>query len=293
MLKDLGIEWKGIVNVGDAASYKADILILNVPIEFLFDPREWWGLFHEIGHIVSLVDKRFFDVDDSESKYFFHHVIGVKENDVEWIDLLDLTWEVAADIFDYQFGFNADLTIYHKVVWEYLGNFLASKKITDEKIANYIFRSVCISIYDRLRANMNGVQEITAENVDQDVRTLLENENVKKLGKELIANDTFLSETTLKILKFKTLLMHFRRQFGQFDELVKAKRDYMQSAEFDSIIQTLRKGQIYWGKITYPETIIYSMKKEGAQTFESSIALILTFWHAYVQQFALTQTDVS
>jgi len=287
MLRRFGMEWKGFVNAGEAASFKADLLVLNMPTEYLFQPQEWWGLFHEIGHIYTLVEKEVLDSNNPTIKDFMQRVVAVKRGEPEWLDLLGFSWEVAADIFDYQFGFNCDYETYRRVTWQYLKKYMASRPAPQSEQVTYIFRSLCTSLYDWLRRTQEGKPEaITQELVRPKIEDLL-----GFLRKDIgistsIPNELMSSKVIPSILRFRPLLTHLLEHFERFRQIVTTQSEYLRSAELAQAIATISKGQIYWGDIDYPEVVIYTLKKDKIMDFKAKIALILTFWHSYVRRFA-------
>lgn len=288
MLSDLGIGWKGFVSAGEAASFKADLLVLNIPIEYLFQPEEWWGLFHEIGHIYTLEEENIFDCDNPIIRDFMERVVAVKRGEPDWVDMMALAWEVSADIFDYQFGFNCDYETYHRVIWQYLKKYMASRNASSmEQVTSYVFRSLCVSLYDFLmKQQKSNPNTITQDLVESKLNNLF-----ATLKTEIGINDNILSEiTSAKVvpstLRFRTFLAYLLERYGVFEDVAKAKSEYIESPKLAETIEILKRGQIYWGTIDFPEAIIYMFKKNNINDFNARIALILTFWHNYVNHFA-------
>ncbi len=288
ILNDFNIKWSGFVNAGEAPSFKAELLVLNIPIEYLFYPEEWWGLFHEIGHISTLVDKTLFDYDEPEVQDFIHRVIAVPDNTQEYDDLMALIWEVAADIFDYKFGFIQDIETYYKVVWEYLEKYYTFKKLSSKEHLTYFFRSMCIFLYNLIYDSKKLTFEEVNDQVIKETAEKLVDLLKKNLGKNSrfpFEKETLVAEILPTMIRFKDLLRYFSRKYTKFNKLIEEKKSYLSSQEMLLVLDTLKKGQVYWGRIQFPEMLIYKFKKENVRGFRPNTALILTFWHNSVSRF--------
>lgn len=284
MLADFGSSWKGIVNAGDAKTYKADLLLLNIPMNCLFKPTKWWGLFHEIGHIVTYASKEFFDQDDDEVKIY---LLPFSESHISWLKYEELLGEVLSDIYAYVFGFVLDIETNRKMVTSYLVDEPRAKSLNKDvlKSEKYLFRLHAVNLFHEAYRD-NAFNELSdPKRIKHSIEGLINNDVYANFKKAIIGEykedkmDIYLSH-------FSYLLVYCNNKLSKYRELINDKKEYSNSEEVDSILGQLKKGYVYEGEIKYPEVLIYRYTKDEINDYKSDIALIMTFWNIYIKQWS-------
>jgi hypothetical protein len=147
-----------------------------------------------------------------------------------------------------------------------------------------VFCRAKVLVYDFLQQNkQRNAEAITRGLIEGKLSDLLASLN--DLGvKTNINYEQALARAVPSVLRFQTLLVYLFQHYERFDDLLKAKNEYLRGTQLQHAMATIKKGQIYWDIIDYPELIIYLFKKENITDFKAKIALILTFWHNYVRR---------
>lgn len=277
MIENIGFEWNGIVNAGEYSTYRSDMQVLNIPIECLFRPKRWWGLFHEIGHFVALQHKFLEFEERGDLKDFMDRVMGISENHADFHDFGDLCWEIVADIFDFKFGFIADINTYFSALWNYLlTDYYVKTTVSQSEKNKHLFRSFYVYLYNKLFIEKENVESLD-KNLREEMAKFLD---LLKQQVPQHSGDLFLDETINKIIDSSLTFLPLLQYIGKKYESLKQKTRANDS-EIDSIINTLKRGQVYWEEIRNPEMIVYRLKKEGIYDFKVNMATILSFWNSF------------
>lgn len=295
MLQNIGLMWNGIVNAGEYNTYRSDLQVLNIPLESLFIPKRWWGLFHEIGHIATL-NSDLLDFKDKTLEDFLGRIVGISKDHPEFPDFVDLCWEISADIFDYKFGFLKDMETYFGALWKYLEDYIKIKDVSENKKEKYLFRSFYVYLYDFIFNNKN----CDFESLDKKKIEIYFNGFVKFLNDvkkqkslpEISISEKISDKIVFTALSFRPLLLHLHNKYSQIvrhEKLI----DIAFSEETNQIIDTIGKGQIYWQNIEHPEIIIYRLKKENISNPKTNIATILSFWNTFHLRFGKDLDEIT
>lgn len=282
MLRNIGLEWKGIINAGEYNSYRSDIQVLNIPLESLFIPKSWWGLFHETGHVATL-SGNLLDLKDKTMEELAGKKIGISKDHAEYPDFVDLCWEISADIFDFKFGFLNDISTYYKVLWEYLEEYVKVRDISERKKEKYVLRSFYVYLYDRIvneDCKFESIDNNTIESYFKEFIDFLNGIKKQNALPEIQVSKKTQDKIILTSLSFRNILLHLSKKYStiaRYDDQIST--DTME--EIDRIIDTLKKGQIYWKEIKHPEIIIYRFKKEDITGLKINTATILSFWNTF------------
>ena len=150
ILERVNVHWPGFVIVGFDHRYMHHEEILNVPLKVIFAPHEWWGLFHETGHV-------YFNLTDTlnfNDKYIADKIeLDIAIPKKEWAQYKDYTKflsELAVDVFDFQICFLEEWDLYIKSIWGYLVDIVKNTHQSHEQsvqIGNYLLRSFFVYIY--------------------------------------------------------------------------------------------------------------------------------------------------
>lgn len=96
----LGMKWNGFFISGFLnKEYSCRTEIINLPFECLFKPEEWWGVFHEMGHVAFWNPKNL----NFNHPNILNAVEAATKNrrrPEEIIHWKNLAWELGADVFD-------------------------------------------------------------------------------------------------------------------------------------------------------------------------------------------------
>lgn len=284
MLEKLGMSWNGIVNAGESETYRSELMVLNIPIDCLFAPKKWWGLFHEIGHVVAL-NSDLLNFSDTPLKDFQMKNMGIFKENSDFTEFAELCWEISADIFDYTLGFVTDIETYFGAVWKYLDKeYSQIEDVSEQEKIEHLFRSFYVYLYDLIfqkkQISFDSLNEKNLEKYFKDFVCFLNGIKSAESLSEINPSDKTSKKVIFSSLIFKPFLFHLHNKYSKIVPQVNLQ-EYAYNRKTNEILDTLKQGKIYWKKIEYPEIIIYRLKKEKLNNLKLNIATILSFWNTF------------
>ncbi len=261
-LKYTGFAIAGFHNEG----YYAIDQIINIPLNLLFHPEEWWGLFHEIGHAILWHNDLISIPKDKRILKYLKSLDGLAINET-YAETLNFLQEIGSDMFGFYFCYEKQLLPYLKNIIVYLG---------EREIFNPSHTLRLFSIYmgyKYLNVNIRVFDSIS----ESDVTDFYD----------------FLKKHAIKIpqsgqWKDGELLRAFKR-FAPFikifhDTYVKKIKSFRRIDEsVNSALRSILKGQIYHHQIMNPERLIIKFKENEnlmKKNFSARIAAILSLWNS-------------
>jgi len=317
-----GCQWAGFVVFGLTTDYLRSTLgVLSLPHRVMFNPEEWWGVFHEVGH-----EYAYLKGQDLTSQGGWRKIIqGVYQlpnepypgqEHVETV-YAHLTWEVLSDIFDLVFGFGGCWELYQHTVIEYLLNFSivedlphsvdagyslgVGSKLRD-KIESYVVRLIATKCYSM---GWESSEDVRIADLVQEVKPLFER-ILAGIALNATESDESRKEQVDKILDPKNLKACCERGGLwrlMFSEPGKAliknffERGEHANCEADKEFEPLKSGCVL-PSLTKPAALVtYLLKLRrqtgGALATNVRIAAILSLWNAYAAGLPMKVNDLA
>ena len=269
IMQRLDLHWEGFVIAGGTSYYHA-VEVINVPLDSLWDPREWWGVYHEIAHAI---------IDHASSHFgpgvkVINSFLTQKDRPEWWLYLLN---ELTAEVIGYEIGFLGDFPLFMEKLW---GHLLAGTdgEGNNGKIETYIFRTFFTELYDGL-FNKRNISDGDWRNTDFLFSRMIDHMvNIEGLfGERLhIKDKDFIAGKSLFTLRDLLGYAHHIRKMTE--EINNYKKVITESnPKTDAIVESIDNGTVYWGGIDFAEQIIYRINQMSNFNFSSKIATILSF----------------
>ncbi|GMT49428.1 MAG: hypothetical protein IEMM0008_0967 [bacterium] len=289
--------WPGFLIAGFDHKYMHHDEILNLPLKLIFTPKEWWGLFHETGHVYMNLSNTI-NFDD---KTIIKKIEDVGVVKLEWYKYTKYTKflsELFADLFDFKVCFIEEFALYIKSVWGYLIQEInntrqGSKK--REQLADYLLRSFFVYIYNKLcENNLRNGKSLKYKEIDYMFR----NDFLPLLYKLVPASEgvikkdeqNFSYEIPLRFADVKWFLNVSYKKAARLGEETSSLKKIFHSNQLLSQIKLLEKGYIIPpDDILDPTLLILKMKeRDKHQSFRSQIAAILSLWGFYNKNYVIS-----
>jgi hypothetical protein len=271
-------KWYGFINVDDPKFAHFNQVII-CPTDALWEPEQWWALYHEIGHIILEQvpwTKRENPVISSfllnmPSPRIWHHFI----------------MELYAEVFGFIFGFFSNFELYLEVLWEHLINIEPSQK-EFTPLWPYIIRSYFVKLFD-LCFRKSSIAEKDFQNEVWLYNGLLEHiKEIQRIignAKKWTDNEKlFFSANHCQTLKeLFPLANHLHMQLKD-EELKKkitfAPQNFTKNPIIQQAMETIMDGRVFLENVPSPESLLYQIVlNRGSMDFHKRIAAVLTFWN--------------
>jgi hypothetical protein len=305
--------WQGFAN-SSSRRFFSSVEIINVPYSCLYSPTDWWGIYHEIGHIFILdnEDKAFLTKETDAVKSFLTKTKG----EHNWFDLIE---EIAAEIIGFELGFYGDFDLFARRLWEYLKLVLQEDRtyehdpasFSEHRVKQYFIRSFCVKLYN------DHVLGDAALDVFEDADLMYEKfyEHIQWVYGNVLGQKTprsmmcFLAARYAKpLMLLKDVLVHIRGYLhgdGEngwpLPEKSETKKDRGQEkTNTGHVVEAILEGKVWTRKVNYPEAILYWLMQEEYQagghvrkklSVQQEVAAILTFWNLYRRELSQTRFD--
>jgi hypothetical protein len=275
-----GLEWKGFVVSGWSEKFLSFDQVINVPSNSLWDIYEWWGIYHEIGHVLinsvrGLINFRVPEI----KRWLLNNVPESAQN--HWLNILS---ELAAEVIGFEMAFYGDFDLFMKRVWNLISDL--EPIFTDLMgLYFYSFRTFFVWLYDNhfRRKNISKTQfedcEFCFREYQRHIKTA-----AKIMGKNF-PDVNFKPKEDAKLLcklyEFAQLLHLFLSEYK-----LSGKESELNEKNTKEVFESIRAGRIWLGSIRSPSAVLYKIwntnwnTEENKIPFESQIACILSFWNA-------------
>jgi len=274
IFEGIGIKWPGYVVIGKQYNYHHSYKILSIPVNYAFNVDQYWGLFHEICHVIILTEDNIFQESftTSEEKELLQQIGKISR-------------EIYCDLFDYQCGFLGDYDLYRNTVPAYLASQIKSLS----EIEGYLLRFLCVTCYHKaknretFRINDSELERISSL--------------IIRFFNEAIKHSDILDEYQSNLNQLKQKIMNSYEQMifvlesfkNYYDEKLVSfctdRQAELKSSTFNDTFKNIMKGQI--ASIQHPQLIILAMLRKRAKgrniPFNANVAAIQSFLNCYYE----------
>ncbi|MBF0457933.1 MAG: hypothetical protein HQK99_08575 [Nitrospirae bacterium] len=264
VLEKLGIgrKWNGFVTIGRHNYYSHSWDVLAIPIDTAFRVEKYFGIFHEIGHLILLLQSndKIIDLD------------GIS-NEKEERPMLE---DMFCDLFAFLCGFLGMYDLYVDTIMPYVANIL-KKHYNREHIEKYALRLLVVMsfhmIRDDKRDKIDSAAELLLEKYFEEIK---DKRNIPlkrkiiddfKKSKELFC-DVFIGS-------FRKIENILENTFNKQRKSVYHSKEYKQ--QFDKILcgNTV-------DDLRYPHLVVLSMIENSSKlSFKAETAAIRSFINYY------------
>lgn len=282
LLKHTPFTWKGFTTSGPPLFYNFREVI-NVPPNALWGLDLWWGLYHEIAHLI--VDKipNLINEDVKELKPF----LCQKRNEVSWLDLLT---EMTAEYLGFAMGFYGNYDLFLKKLWSYLSQ-LTPQQTLPAELQFYAVRSFFVDIVDRhYNREPHEVTKDKIEDLDWVYSQICKHiDSIAVIcGQKSPEMQEFFSNKYYIAANYASI---FRELYSWLDlklmPLVKElqfhdNKDHLEERNTTDALNCIYQGKMFDGELLYPQSVLYKVlnRYDGNEVpFNVSMAVILTFWN--------------
>ena len=268
--ESLNIKWIGYVVIGRQYSYDHIARVLSIPVDATFSVDQYFGLFHEIGHVI-IRNKEYFKASPLPEHLIelFDHKGG-------------LSREIFCDLFDYQCGFLGYYSLYEKTVPHYLAELMKKKDITIDIVEKYVLRFLCVTIYQN-----NYMQNHASKTKLVNLTKKILNKFLKESGAEQQfenEKEDLVSRLVYSANEMNDVLLVFNKLYTQKLSVFCQKRiETFSSNKFKAQFKQIMNGQIVHD-LDHPQLVVLAMlKKKQTQEipFKAHVAAIQSFLNCY------------
>lgn len=291
--------WLGFINVWREEYFSQLDQVIYVPQDSLWEPTDWWPLWHEIGHIV--IERDAAGDFISNDSNLIRAIVSEKIDPKAWQNNLV---ELAAEVIGFELGFCEDYDLYLECFWSHIYSVRESLADTSG-VEPYAFRSFFVDLwvkyYKQSCHNDDGQKSILINLFDDDWihNSLLEHfSRIEKIINDKFPADNFKIEdkdflVALNIQQVKDQHSYGFRISKALEKhkskglIVCSSKDWM-NEDSNFVVDTLLKGEVYWGDIQYPEAVLCNLLRKNfdklivKEKFQFSMATILTFSNGFL-----------
>lgn len=268
------LEWKGFMIAGlRNQGFSSHTDIINLPFDILYRPDDWWGLFHEVGH-VAFFDTSFIDLGGEEIQGHFVKLVPNQEDEDRVVRWKSLIWEVGADTFDLYFCYGKDIDFYLSNIWSYI----APPKVKLDDL--HFIRYFCVYQYWQYMLQRRNRYFPSKINLEEDVKKF--REKLKGLNLKIPKSKQVYVSAEKAFDGIKKMIEIFHREYSKKAPLKNLNKD-LKSKETKESTNCVLKGQVFLKPIKSPATFILGLKKRQPEmTFQARMAAILSLWNTAV-----------
>lgn len=281
-----GTRWPGFVSIGPV--FSTDDRVINVPLACITSPKDYWGLYHEIGHVFIAHNPQWISLDSEPVRRLVEEHKGAL-GDALINGILRFLMEAAAEVIGFQLGFYGDVDEFMRCAWNYFGKIFSGR---DAALQPYVMRTFCVEMFHHIFRSPDkaNVWRNFGSNMD-DAHDFLYGrmkahiDKVEKITGKRLGDDFFVCDNIRFLHNVIFVLQGLNRFLTDKFDLPKIREldDRNTRLVFDSIHQ----GNVWTGKIRYQEAILYHcLKMEQDMTVPQAISLVLTFWYAGTKKIA-------
>lgn len=272
MFQGIDIDWHGYVVIGRQYMYNHSEEVLSIPSNRAFEVSQYFGLFHEIGHVVNLKKADFWkeEYDSEQEKELLS-------------SYRDTTKEIFCDLFDFQCGFLGDYQLYNGEIPRYLVEFLKNQRRTKIKTEEYLLRLLCVTVYNRLRAGTDTSEEEAAgilEGIFESLASRLSFVDEQRRDRHVVFDDVLYSYDSVK-----SIISQFSEYYeDKFSKFCADRKAVFGSSQFLRQFKQIMNGTIVHD-LSHPQLVVLKMLEEktrGAKIpFRANVAAIQSFLKTY------------
>jgi len=278
-----GNGWQGFINAWESKFFHLNEVIY-VPIEALWNPLDWWAVYHEIGHV--LIDKNFFPILSNTEHPIIKSFLENKIYPNLWIDMLS---EFCAEIIGYELCFFDDYDLFFDNLWKYL-KAIKHTQADSFCLDVYIVRSFFVYLWSlckpKFPTDLPFKEKYGALTSDEATFFELFISHIERVEAifEPIQRRSFIAAGNIGLFKdiiyFATELSDTVMGYqGKTVEGFPSSR-WLGDSEVIDAYDCIVSGEPYPGTVKCPEAILYKLLKNygNSMSNEAMIATILTFF---------------
>ena len=272
IFQGVDFDWHGYVVIGRQYLYNHSEEVLSFPSHRAFEVSQYFGLFHEIGHVVSLKKEGFWKeryTSDQEKELLSSY--------------RDTTKEIFCDLFDFQCGFLGDYQLYYKAIPPYLFEFLKNQRRPMMKTEEYLLRLLCVKVYDRLTGGIDTSEEDAASILEVIFNSFTSN---LPFGAELRKDQqVFFDDVLYSFDSMKPVVRQFHKYYeDKFLKFCTNRKAILASSRFLNQFDQIMSGTIVHD-LGHPQLIVLKMLEKKIRNedipFRANVAAIQSFLKTY------------
>jgi hypothetical protein len=252
--------------------------VIQVPIYTLWNPQNWWTLYHEIAHIWIDVLPQVVSREVPEIQEF----LVIKSNPRHWLGKL---MELAAEVVGFELGFFGDYDLFFKLYWKHISGIDPTQRAMYD-FGDYAMRSFfTLLFWQRFGNNLTTAKgDKDFMDVDFLYREYLKHleEIEKSVGRRLFhGEEHFLAaEKAQQCSELYRFASHLASHVTNHH--LRLSKKHLNSSNTQDVIRSLSRAKIWWDKISCPEAVVYRILQMKNVDFERSMATVITFWNQQV-----------
>lgn len=280
VLQRLKRSWKGFIITSHYDKLMHINEVIQIPIYTLWNPQNWWTLYHEVGHIWIDVSPEVVSYEVPSIQEFLVN----KSHPRHWLGKLI---ELAAEIVGFEIGFFGDYKLFFRLYWNHISGIDPTQTIMFD-FGEYAMRSFFTLLFWRGFGNNLTSPRVTKKDfmdVDFLYRMFLRHleEIEKSVKRRLFRDKHFLAaEKAQECSELYGFASHLASHVANGQ--LRLSKKHLSTKNTEGIIYNLSKGKIWWDKISCPEAIVYRILKLKNLDFQRSMATVITFWHQEVAE---------
>jgi hypothetical protein len=235
--------------------------VINIPMDVLFKPEEWWGLFHEMGH-AALYETNFVDLHkDNDLRKFYS---WDERSPFSYLEK-NMVSEISADMFDFYFCHDMKLDLYMSNILNYLGKDINSSRYLRYFCIFMIHKYLHLNRLSKFPSNIDFVYDLNIY------------KSYYKRYKLRLPSTIWDDEKTISKFKGFALIIEklnylYKRKI-QID--IKKKRNPAR------LLNNVLKGKVYLEMIEFPDKFILDLKVNSKKLSHAArMAAILSLWNS-------------
>jgi len=279
--KHTPFRWRGFITTGAPLFYNFREII-NVPPNALWEIDSWWGLYHEVAHLIIEKIPDLINEQVKELKPF----LCLKKNQSDWLDLLT---EMAAEYLGYAMGFYNNYDLFLKKLWGYLSK-LSPQETLPAQLQFYAVRSFFVYLVDRLLIETSSADEIRINDLDWIYSEICNHiEAIADICTDRMADiRSFYDDKCYIAANYASIFRELHPWLiKKFIPLIKTlefqdNSDHLKDRSTLKALEVILDGKMHEKKLPFPQGVLYKVleKYDGAEIpFNVSMAVILTFWN--------------
>ena len=219
--------WYGFINIWEQSHIALLEEVICIPQRILWEPKDWWILWHECAHIfIDRDGKRNENCDGtsliSENEPSIRAFLSDKNIHDTWKQFLT---EIAAEIIGYEFGFCQNFELFFRSYWRYFFS-LRETGSHLRHVEPFIMRSFFVylwSIYkdreidacfDRLMQNDNDLHSEMLQHI----------EKIEKIiNSKIYSKDRFIADSLTTIKELCPFIAHIDRSLNGLEKFSKER----------------------------------------------------------------------
>lgn len=259
IMRGLHASWSGFIVAGFTETYHRYFGgPINIPVEAVYNPELWFGIYHEIGHEYNTTQI------DLMNNTPLRAALGESASSFQ-ADLI-LASEIYSEIFSCRFGFRGDFDSYLESTCKYLGRLPVATRRIESRLLQFLTTYIFMleDTGDRYIGDRDDLLKL-AKQVKRKMRNHVEVARI---------DDALLHRTCSRVLELRVVLDILRDLMPGTSYAKTEKEGYG---------SMVRRGAILLD-VADPVHFIQQVVHDSPLSFRGATALILSLWNSAVQK---------